>query len=65
MQAEPVVIQLQRETRSSIELTRNARGEYGWVIKLYCEGGDMGSGVDVLQDVDQALRRLYLVRPEG
>ncbi len=39
MDPEEQTITLARETRSSIELKRNAKGEYAWDIKIYFEDG--------------------------
>mgnify|MGYP001597407994 CR=1 FL=1 len=52
-------VQLERETPSSVELTRNARGEMQWQIKVYCEAGLEGSAALTAVAVDDSLRREY------
>lgn len=71
-------VQIQREATSSIEVTRNAKGDYQWVIKRYYAGGteidvDPESGIlldpeswTALQEikrVDELLRQHFL--PNG
>jgi hypothetical protein len=58
--SEPQVALLARETRSSIELTRNARGDYQWVMKVYFEEGHAQSALAVLSVIDDELRARYL-----
>ena len=55
-------LQLQRETRSSIELTRNARGEYHWVIKIYFDGSadEADDTLMRLRQIDLDLRTGYV-----
>lgn len=55
--------QLARETRSSIELTRNAKGDYQWVIKAYHETGGEQTALATVSLVDYALRERYLPKP--
>ena len=59
MSAETVRV-LDRETRSSIELTRNARGDYQWCLKLYVEDGREAEAQPVLERLDQQLRSSFL-----
>lgn len=52
-----------RESRSSIELTRNAKGEYQWVIKRYYDDADEGAAqnaLDAIKSVDGQLRGDFL-----
>ena len=63
-QTKPALI-LERETNSSIELTRNAKGDYQWSIKLYAEGGDTAQVVETLRLVDADLRDCFLLKPEA
>lgn len=54
--------QLQRDTRSSIELTRNAKGDYQWSIKRYYDqnADESDDAIRDLEHVDTELRRAYL-----
>ncbi len=52
--------QLARETRSSIEVTKNARGEYQWVVKVYFEDGYDLKALDTCFDIDSRLRSHFL-----
>lgn len=52
--------QLQRETRSSIEVTRNSKGDYQWVIKCYFDEGEEVHILDTIQAIDRTLRITYL-----
>lgn len=60
--AQPVAA-IQRETRSSIELTRNAKGDYQWAVKAYFEEGNEEDALAMLETVDQTLRAVYLGAP--
>ena len=60
----PVIVQMQRETHSSIELTRNAKSEYQWQIKIYHEDGDEDSALQTLQHIDTRLREMFLPAAE-
>ncbi len=51
---------LQRETRCSIELKRNAKGEYAWDVKVYYENGQEADAMERLWTVDLDLRRRFL-----
>lgn len=50
------------DTPCSIEVTRNAKGDYQWSIKTYCgqETYDLLVAVDQLQEVDRKLRASFL-----
>ena len=52
-------VHLERETPSSVELTRNAKGEMQWVIKCYVPAGLEGSAALTAVAVDDSLRREY------
>ena len=54
------VEELARETRSSIEVTRNAKGDYQWTIKHYHEAGDEAVAFDTIKYVEILLRHFYL-----
>lgn len=58
------VEELARETRSSIELTRNAKGDYQWVIKCYYEDGQHVQALARTWAIDSALRKDYLPKEE-
>ena len=50
---------VKRELPHSVEVTRNAKGEYGWTIKLYFES-DAGPHTCVkAADLDARLRSLF------
>ena len=54
--------QLDYEQRDSVEVTRNAKGEYGWKIKRYYNAS-MESVIEVIDNIqyaDQQLRREFL-----
>lgn len=57
---EPQALTLARETRSSIELTRNAKGDYQWTVKLYVEDGAEDAALATLAQIDATLRATYL-----
>lgn len=56
--------ELQRETRSSIELTRNSKGDYQWVIKSYYEEEQADVALKVINGIDVVLRAEYLPKGE-
>jgi len=58
--SEPQIVQLARETRSSIEVTRNAKGDPQWTIKAYCEDGQEEEALDRIRSVELQLRNFYL-----
>lgn len=52
-----------REATSSIEVTRDAKGSYGWKVKVYFDGSELNGYVDPLvriQRIDANLRETYL-----
>ena len=55
-----LVASLARESRSSITLTRNAKGDYQWEIKIYYEDGEDGFAEEALRKLDTKLRRAFL-----
>lgn len=67
--------ELARESRSSIELSRDAKGVYRWTIKLYFEAGltdaenepdgEMPRAMRLLHSTDTNLRNLYAAGPGG
>ena len=59
----PSLTMLQRETRSSIEVTRNARGDYQWTIKQYHEatGTAAFAAIEDVSIIDARLRSLFLI----
>ena len=67
------VAQLQRENTSSIELKRNAKGEYAWDLKVYFSSdiSDIGiaseeetRALSRLHRINQALEDEYIVTKE-
>ena len=52
--------QLQRETRSSIEVERTAKQDYKWTIKVYFEDGAEVEAIDTVERIDTTLRETYL-----
>ena len=61
------VAQLQRETMSSIELKRNAKGEYAWDVKVYFDAdvyAEAETALSRLRHLDQKLRGLFIVLPK-
>ena len=56
------VQQLQYEKRDSIEVTRNAKGEYGWKVKQYYNSPDQQIDIIVadLKETDKQLREAFL-----
>lgn len=55
----PPVVSLERETPSSVEVTRNAKGDYQWSIKVYCEVGMETFAAEKAVRVDDLLRQQY------
>ena len=54
--------ELQYEKRDSVEVTRNAKGEYGWKIKRYYEASE-DSVEDIISHIeytDHRLREAFL-----
>ena len=52
--------ELKRETRSSIEVTRNSKSDYQWVIKTYYEDGKEGEALGTIRRIDGMLRYDFL-----
>jgi hypothetical protein len=54
--------EMQYEKRDSVEVTRNAKGEYGWKIKLYYNSDDemVSELVWDLKETDRQLREAFL-----
>ena len=55
-------VELQYEKRDSVELTRNAKGEYGWKIKIYEDFSEdmIKDIVWDLKETDRQLREAFL-----
>ena len=51
---------VKRELPHSVEVTRNAKGEYGWTVKVYFEDTDGLLTVDEITDIDAQLRALFV-----
>lgn len=62
---EPTTATLARETRSSIELTRNAKGDYQWSIKAYFDEGHEDDALGMLEAIDGTLRAVYVSQPRA
>ena len=56
--------ELQRETRSSIELERTAKGEYKWTVKRYYESDQPTEALSEIKYIDAKLRDEYLPKGE-
>ena len=54
--------ELIHEKRDSVEVTRNAKGEYAWKIKLYYRADDeqINEIVWDLKEADRQLREVFL-----
>lgn len=57
-----MLFELERDLPNSIEVTRNAKGDYQWTIKLYCEPGTESRTVTRMQKLDTKLRDMFLTR---
>lgn len=66
---EAQLLQMQRESTSSIEVTRNAKGDYQWVLKRYYDAdgqspeGFLATDAQALEDIkriDAELRQHFL-----
>ena len=55
-------VELQHEKRDSVEVTRNAKGEYGWKIKQYYNAPTETADdiISHIKYVDQHLREAFL-----
>ena len=58
------VEELARETRSSIEVTRNAKGDYQWCIKIYWDSINEIAPTRDIEGIDADLRRRFLPQPQ-
>ncbi len=50
------VTPIQRETPSSVEITRNSKGDYQWAVKCYAEVGDEARAMGEALSIDTLLR---------
>ena len=57
--AENQFVETETAASDSIELTRNAKGTYQWVIKWYTLDEDAEKVLDRLQRIDAELRRRF------
>jgi hypothetical protein len=59
---EGTLLEVARESRSSIELSRDAKGVYRWDIKIYFDAqeDDENGVVEQVRRLDARLRRLFL-----
>lgn len=55
-------VELQYDKRDSVEVTRNAKGEYGWKIKQYYNSPDqqIDSIIVDIKETDKQLREAFL-----
>jgi len=53
------------ESRSSVEITRNAKGETQWAVKVYRDPGEEEDAKTIAVRLDQALRQLYYPSADG
>lgn len=54
----------QREDRSSIELTRNAKGDYQYVVKVYYDATELAgkeAALLAVVEIEQKLRNQYVL----
>jgi hypothetical protein len=55
-----VISQVLSETSPhSIELSRNAKGDYSWSIKIYFADMDENDPVGLIEDIDKLLREKF------
>lgn len=54
------VAELERSTRSSIEISKDAKDTYRWSIKVYFEDGHEKEAVERVQRIDHDLRSRFL-----
>lgn len=55
---------IERVMPHSIELTRNAKGDYQWSIKIYWEENGLTEALVTLKTIDETLRLQYLTGKE-
>jgi hypothetical protein len=48
------------QSRSSVELTRNAKGDYQWSLKVYFDEGAQEQALATVGAMDAQLRATYL-----
>ncbi len=60
MSPEERLAQLQRESKSSVELQRAKDGTYYWTIKVYFEEGEGPAALAAIHGIDGLLRANYL-----
>lgn len=53
--------ELAKENRSSIEVSKTAKGEYSWKIKVYFEDEIEDQPVSRIKTIDEALRSNFNV----
>ena len=51
--------ELAKENRSSIEVSKNAKGEYAWKIKVYYEDEKEDNPLGRIKDIDTNLRVMF------
>lgn len=56
---EPQWVTLTRETPSSVEITRNAKGTVQWSIKVYSAVGEEEDAMQIATALDAALKDNY------
>ena len=56
---EPEAITIENEARSSIEVTRGVKGEYGWKLKLYLRNDELDDGPAKLTALDAAMKERF------
>lgn len=53
------IAELARETRSSIEVTKDAKGDYQWCIKYYFEHNCESLACQLIASIDIKLREIF------
>ena len=53
-------VETTENTSDSVELTRNAKGDYQWTVKLYFQPKAEVEAMHRLDSLDRALRKQYL-----
>lgn len=54
----------QHDSRSSVEISRNAKGDTQWVVKTYRDPGQEDEAKEVTQRIHDELTRLYYLKSE-
>lgn len=58
--------EIENAATNSIEVTRNAKGDYQWSIKRYFRPDeDRADVLDEITKIDEALKRCYQIRAVG